>query len=194
MPLRVKSSFSAAAIFPRRSLPTPLFSIAALLQHRSTSTLLTLATLTPSTFLFLSEDTSSLILIVIPQKFNFFFVLHHLTYCCRFLTLQFSIIFLCSIHSPITLISSFVAQLIFDSTFNLYRRFNINSYSIFKYLCILRLFSILFKMYFNSTLYSRNVLTLQVFGIHIYFRFCISKQHNLLIITKHYSILSTYSS
>ena len=93
-------------------------------------------------------------------------VLHHLTYCCKFFILQLSIILLRSIHSPITLMSSFAAQLIFDSTFNLYRRFNTNFYSIFKYHCIiyiLCLFSTLFRMYFNSTLHSCNCFNSSIF-------------------------------
>ena len=86
-----------------------------------------------NTLLFLSDGTSSLLsLIVMFQRFKFF----PSTTSCNLLLQIFSPSTLYHLITfnrlqPITPMSSFATQLIFNSTFNLYRRFNINSYSIF---------------------------------------------------------------
>ena len=110
---------------------------AALLQHPYTPAPLTP---TPSCFS-LMVPLNSFFSLLFLKSLEFFLVLHHLTCCCIILYLQLSIILLRSIHSPITVMSSFLAQLIIDSSFNLYKGFNTNYYSIFKYHRILRLFS-----------------------------------------------------
>ena len=153
--------------FSRRSSPTPIY-FGASYSCNSHS----------KTFLFLFENTTSLLpLVVMYQKF---ISLYGIT-LSKILLMIFNL--LASYHfiafnrfQPITIMSFFAAQLIFDSTFNLYRRFNTNSHSIFNKHHILRLFSTLFIVYINSTLHSSNCLTLQFSGFRSEFVF----QNNII--------------